>query len=314
MKSKTLTNITLAGLLTVCLAAPGLAGTGDTNIFKSRDKKQTAKDFKPAPDKIKTSFGTLAFEGGAFPTEKSVQKIYDELDLQRATQVYMDFFPSLSIYGIVNSQVRDFGFKTSSALGVMADFMQPSENYLTGNDVTVYAFASLDLKVDGATVVEIPPGEQEAFLEEKRRCFREILEIRPYPGASRVVAELRERFRLALVTGSDAQTVRLLLDAHLYRCVETIVTGDTVARTKPAPDPWLAAARQLGLSPAECLVVENAPLGIEAARAAGMRCIAVRSTLGAEWLSGADSIVPGIGRVPGHPLLAPRPGGRGISS
>jgi hypothetical protein len=40
----------------------------------------------------------------------------------------------------------------------MADFMQPSENYLTGNDVTVYAFASLDLKVDGATVVEIPPG------------------------------------------------------------------------------------------------------------------------------------------------------------
>lgn len=162
--------------------------------------------------------------------------------------------------------------------------------------------------------VEIPPGEQEAFLEEKRRYFREILEIRPYPGASRVVAELRERFRLALVTGSDAQTVRLLLDAPLYRCFETIVTGDTVARTKPAPDPWLAAARQLGLTPAECLVVENAPLGIEAARAAGMTCIAVQSTLGAEWLSGADSIVPEIGRVPGHPLLAPRPGGRKISS
>ena len=40
----------------------------------------------------------------------------------------------------------------------MADFMHPSENYLTGNDVTVYAFASLDLKVDGPTVVEIPPG------------------------------------------------------------------------------------------------------------------------------------------------------------
>jgi hypothetical protein len=40
----------------------------------------------------------------------------------------------------------------------MADFMQPSENYLTGNDVTVYAFVTLDLKVDGATVMEIPPG------------------------------------------------------------------------------------------------------------------------------------------------------------
>jgi hypothetical protein len=70
----------------------------------------------------------------------------------------MDFFPALSIYGIVKAQIRDFGFKSSSDVGVMADFMQPSENYLTGNDVTVYAFASLDLKVDGPTVVEIPPG------------------------------------------------------------------------------------------------------------------------------------------------------------
>jgi len=70
----------------------------------------------------------------------------------------MDFFPALSLYGIVKSQIRDFGFKTSSDIGVMADFMKPSENYLTGNDVTVYAFGSLDLKVDGPTVVEIPPG------------------------------------------------------------------------------------------------------------------------------------------------------------
>ena len=87
-----------------------------------------------------------------------MQKIYDEMDLQRATQAYMDFFPALSLYGIVKSQIRDFGFKTASDIGVMADFMNPSENYLTGNDVTVYAFASLDLKVDGPTVVEIPPG------------------------------------------------------------------------------------------------------------------------------------------------------------
>jgi hypothetical protein len=87
-----------------------------------------------------------------------VKKIYDELDLQRATQAYMDFFPALSLYTIIKSQIRDFGFKSSSDIGVMADFMKPSENYLTGNDITVYAFASIDLKVDGPTVVEIPPG------------------------------------------------------------------------------------------------------------------------------------------------------------
>ncbi|MBW1671906.1 MAG: DUF1254 domain-containing protein, partial [Deltaproteobacteria bacterium] len=107
--------------------------TGETrNLFKTAGQKQTAKDFKPAPAKIKTHFGTLKFEGGAFPTEASVQKIYDELDLQRATQAYMDFFPALSLYSIVKSQIRDFGFKSSSDVGVMADFMKTSENYLTG--------------------------------------------------------------------------------------------------------------------------------------------------------------------------------------
>jgi len=158
MKAKSLATSVLAALLAVSMVAPVQAGSEDKNIFKNAGKKQTAADFKPAPDKIKTNFGTLEFEGGAFPTEASVQKIYDEMDLQRATQAYMDFFPALSIYGIVKAQIRDFGFESSSDVGVMADFMKPSENYLTGNDVTVYAFASIDLKVDGPTVVEIPPA------------------------------------------------------------------------------------------------------------------------------------------------------------
>ena len=163
MKTKQLITATVTVLMAVCLVVPAWAQKSATpaetrNLFESAGKKQTAQDFKPAPDKIKTNFGTLKFEGGAFPTDASVQKIYDEMDLQRATQAYMDFFPALSLYGIVKSQIRDFGFKTASDVGVMADFMHPSENYLTGNDVTVYAFASIDLKVDGPTVVEIPPG------------------------------------------------------------------------------------------------------------------------------------------------------------
>jgi len=160
MKPRFFKHFVLAGLIAVCMAAPLHAESEaeSRNLFETAGPKQTAKDFKPAPDTINTHFGTLKFEGGAFPTEASVQKIYDEMDLQRATQAYMDFFPALSLYGIVKSQIRDFQFQTSSDVGVMADFMHPSENYLTGNDVTVYAFASLDLKVDGPTVVEIPPG------------------------------------------------------------------------------------------------------------------------------------------------------------
>jgi len=160
MQRKSVIILTLVALAAVTLAASVLAeDTGeDRNLFKTPGQKDTAADFEPAPDKIRTDFGTLRFEGGAFPDEDSIDRIYDELDLQRATQAYMDFFPSLSIYGIVRSQIRDFGFESSAGIGVMADFMKASENYLTGNDVTVYAFASLDLKVDGPTVVEIPEG------------------------------------------------------------------------------------------------------------------------------------------------------------
>ena len=104
------------------LAAPVLAGSadGNTNLFESAGKKQTNKDFKPAPDKIKTNFGTLKFELDAFPTDKSVQKIYDEMDLQRATQAYMDFYPALSVYAIVKSQIRDFKFQSSSDIAIAA--------------------------------------------------------------------------------------------------------------------------------------------------------------------------------------------------
>jgi len=91
MKMKQLITATVSGLMVTCLVAPGwaqkAASPAETrNLFETAGVKQTAKDFKPAPDKIKTHFGTLKFEGGAFPKDASVQKIYDEMDLQRATQ------------------------------------------------------------------------------------------------------------------------------------------------------------------------------------------------------------------------------------
>ena len=152
--------LALAGLMAVSAATLVRAGNPQVamNLFDITDQKQTSKDFEPAPARIDTNFGALEFSGGAFPTPASVQKIYDELDLQRATQAYMDFYPALSLYAIVKSQVRDFGLNSASVAGVEADFMFPSENYLTGNDITVYAFASIDLGIDGPTVVEIPPG------------------------------------------------------------------------------------------------------------------------------------------------------------
>ena len=183
MNTKLLKIMAVTGVLTSVITGPVQAGIDDEtrNLFESAGAKQTSKDFKPAPASMKTNFGTLEFEGGAFPTEASVQKIYDEMDLQRATQAYMDFFPALSLYGIVKSQIRDFRFETSSDVAVMADFMKSSENYLTGNDVTVYAFGSLDLKVYGPTVMEIPPG---MYGNANDAAFKYLTDLAP-PGRTR---------------------------------------------------------------------------------------------------------------------------------
>ena len=157
---KNLKSILACLILTGFMVTVQAQETGENrNLFEDPGKKQVGADFKPAPDKIETNFGTLNFELEAFPDEASVQKIYDEMDLQRATQAYMDFFPTLSTYGIIKAQIRDFGFKSSSDIAVHPHpGLTPNELYLTGNNSTVYAVASLDLKIDGPTVVEIPAG------------------------------------------------------------------------------------------------------------------------------------------------------------
>jgi len=157
MSMKPLIVMCAAGLTGAMLWAASPAAVA-ANLFDVPGAKQTASDFLPAPATLETDFGTLEFTGGSFPTKETAGRIYDDLDRQRATQAYLDFYPALSLYAIVKSQVRDFGLRSSSHVGVMADFMKPSENYLTGNDITVYAVASIDLEVDGPTVVEIPPG------------------------------------------------------------------------------------------------------------------------------------------------------------
>ena len=121
------------------------------NLFENAGPKETASDFTPAAGEMHASIGTLHFFGGAAPTKESAHKIYDELDLQRATQAYIDFYPALSLYAIARSQIRDFGMTSSSDIVVMSTPLTPTENYLTGNNSTVYAVGSLDLKLDGPT-------------------------------------------------------------------------------------------------------------------------------------------------------------------
>lgn len=128
----------------------------------------------------------------------------------------------------------------------------------------------------------------------KQAAFRRIFVPRLVPGMGPLIHDLAGRgFALGLVTGSARSVVEAnVTPAGVADLFQAVVTGDEVRRGKPDPEPYLRAASRLGVEPGECLVVENAPLGIQAARAAGMACAGLATTLPAERLAaaGADPV------------------------
>lgn len=142
-----------------------------------------------------------------------------------------------------------------------------------------------------------PCSDEEAqrLADEKRAIF-EAFEPPAVPGMLPLVHDLHGRgFRLALVTGSARSVVDGALGPMDVRNLfDAIVTGDQVSHGKPDPEPYRIAAERLNLTPGECLVVENAPLGIRSAKAAGMACVALATTLPLPRLvaAGADRVFP----------------------
>jgi beta-phosphoglucomutase len=152
--------------------------------------------------------------------------------------------------------------------------------------------------------VLIPADQQAQFIEEKRAYYRSIVQVQQYPGAFEAIDQLKQRgYRVALVTACALKNMQHSLNSEQQAHFDFIITGDEVSRAKPFPDSYLIAARQLQVKPVECMVVENAPLGIEAAKNAGMYCVAIETTLGREYLSSADCVLQSIRDLPSLPAL-----------
>jgi sugar-phosphatase len=116
------------------------------------------------------------------------------------------------------------------------------------------------------------------------------------PGAVDLVHSIPEG-RWGVVTSGT----RLLASARLRFCglpvPNVLVTADEVTHGKPHPEPYLKGAERLGFEPAECLVIEDAPAGIQAARAGGMKVIGITSTYAAAALSLADAVIGKLEQV-----------------
>jgi beta-phosphoglucomutase len=113
-----------------------------------------------------------------------------------------------------------------------------------------------------------------------------------FPSVPRLLQRLRDAgCRNGLVTGSSKSSLLRVLQPEQAPWFDVMVTADDVERGKPNPEPFLRAMRALETEPEACIVIENAPFGIEAARAAGCAVAAVCTTLSREDLSRANWVV-----------------------
>ena len=127
----------------------------------------------------------------------------------------------------------------------------------------------------------------------KIQIFNTIYKPNTYKGVKKLLTMLKTKnLKLAVASGSNQTTVHNIINTcfnpHTFN---TILTGDDIENGKPAPDIYQKTINKLQLTPKECIVIENAPRGITAAKKAGCTCIAITTTLTPQHLQNADTIV-----------------------
>jgi beta-phosphoglucomutase len=145
---------------------------------------------------------------------------------------------------------------------------------------------------------ELPGGDVKIIVREKEENFRRKAtgSIKPFPGVVRLLNAIkRGNFKLGLVSSAPKENIDLVLrELNLEGIFECVVFGQEVSESKPSPQIYLLAARKLGATPNDCLAIEDSPLGVKAAKTAGMKCLAIANTHPRQELEGADKIVDSL--------------------
>lgn len=132
----------------------------------------------------------------------------------------------------------------------------------------------------------------------KEELFRQLIagKVKPLPGALELVRSLQHAgIKQGLASSTPRENIRLVLGSlGLAGFFEAIVSSEDVSRGKPHPEVFLLSAQKLRVKPGNCLVIEDAIDGVRAAKAAGMKCIAVTTTHPRQKLSEADTVVDSL--------------------
>jgi len=174
------------------------------------------------------------------------------------------------------------------------------EDFAAGYGKGAEAFVKAGARVHG---LELTDAQAHAGAELRERYLTEAVRaegLPAFPGVLDLIhaALAQDGFRLAIATSATRELSEAILDAVKvpYRKM-VYVSGSEVTRKKPDPQIFLIAIGRLGIEAARCIVFEDAPSGVQAARAAGARCVAVTNTGPAKELAGADRICDSLEEI-----------------
>ena len=137
--------------------------------------------------------------------------------------------------------------------------------------------------------------------DEKEARYRELVDgnVKILPGVMPLLKVMKSSgFKVALGTSAPLENVHAVAaDIGLDEYFAAVVHGREVSEGKPSPEIYLTAAERLGVDPADCIVFEDSPHGVEAARQAGMKCVAVTNSHPAEQLATATRVVQSLEEI-----------------
>ncbi|NHZ93672.1 beta-phosphoglucomutase family hydrolase [Massilia sp. CCM 8733] len=170
-----------------------------------------------------------------------------------------------------------------------------------GKDIDADEFFRTTAGRQGKEIIRAEMGEHlnddevRVLNDEKELVYRELYEPhrKTVSGFDELIALAKaHKVALAVATAAPNANITFTLDGlDLRRHFDTVVGAADVARGKPHPDVFLLAAQRCGVAPEHCIVFEDAPLGVEAARRAGMRAVVLTTTLPAESFAGFDNVI-----------------------
>ena len=163
-------------------------------------------------------------------------------------------------------------------------------------DRDIVTFLKAEHKIEDASVDEL--------LQRKRDNYAAFIdELHPVPGSIAFIQYVSEGFRLALTTSASRRNQELAFQKfNLYPFFETVITSNDISNPKPHPEPYQVTVEQLGLTPEQCMVIEDSTNGVRSAAAAGCTVIGITTSFDDPALreAGAHVVIDSYDQLKGY--------------